>query len=91
MKATLCAGLLFLVGWAAAQEFRGGVLGRITDSTGAVIVGAAIRVTNTETNVAASTVSNQDGNYQIPAVSGYKSNKFNWLENSKDFSPLSCI
>ena len=66
MKATLCAGLLFLVGWAAAQEFRGGVLGRITDSTGAVIVGAAIRVTNTETNVAASTVSNQDGNYQIP-------------------------
>jgi hypothetical protein len=24
-------------------------------------------------------------------VSGYKSNRFNWLENSSDFSPLSCI
>jgi hypothetical protein len=30
-------------------------------------------------------------NCALAAVSGYKSNKFNWLENSKDFSPLSCI
>src|SRR6266566_3014816 len=66
MKAISCVGLLLLGGWAAAQEFRGGVLGRVTDSTGAVIVGAAIRATNTETNVAASTLSNQDGNYKIP-------------------------
>ena len=66
MKAISCVGLLLLGGWAAAQEFRGGILGRVTDSTGAVIVGAAIRATNTETNVAASTLSNQDGNYQIP-------------------------
>src|SRR5207244_8154109 len=66
MKNRLFAGLLLLGAWAAAQEFRGGVLGRITDSTGAVIVGAEIRVVNTETNVAASTRSNQDGNYQVP-------------------------
>jgi len=66
MKAKLCLSLLLLVRWAAAQEFRGGVLGRVTDTTGAVIVGATIRVANTETNVAASTFSNQDGNYQIP-------------------------
>ncbi len=29
--------------------------------------------------------------YNISVVSGYKSNRFNWLENSSDFSPLSCI
>ena len=66
MKARFFAGLLSLCALASAQEFRGGVLGRITDSTGALIVGAEIRVVNTETNVAASTRSNQDGNYQVP-------------------------
>src|SRR5262245_54092051 len=66
MKNRLLAGFFLASAWAAAQEFRGAVLGRITDTTGAVIVGADIRVVNTETNVAASTRSNQDGNYQVP-------------------------
>jgi hypothetical protein len=34
----------------AAQETRGEILGRITDPSGAVIPGAAVRAVNTETN-----------------------------------------
>src|SRR6516165_11401822 len=51
---------------ALAQEYRGTILGRITDPTGAVVVGASIRVFNLETGVAISTTSNEQGNYQIP-------------------------
>ena len=48
------------------QEFRGSILGRITDPSGAVIPGADVKVTNEETNVAIETRTNQDGNYNVP-------------------------
>jgi hypothetical protein len=50
----------------AAQEFRGTILGRVTDTTGAVVPDAAVQATNADTGVVASTRSNADGNYQIP-------------------------
>ena len=50
----------------AAQEFRGAILGRITDTSGAVVPGAAVKATNEETNVAVETKSNAEGNYTIP-------------------------
>ena len=65
MKSRLSALLLVSV-CAMAQEFRGTILGRITDSSGAVVSGAAIQVVNADTNVTTSTTSNQDGNYQVP-------------------------
>ena len=49
-----------------AQEFKGTVLGRITDASGAVVPGAKITVTNTETNVAVDVQSNAEGNYVAP-------------------------
>jgi hypothetical protein len=49
-----------------AQEFRGGILGRVTDPSGAVVPGAAVTVTNQETNVAVETRTNQEGNYNVP-------------------------
>ena len=49
-----------------AQEFRGAILGRITDPSGAVVPGAVVTVTNEETNVAIETQSNRDGNYNVP-------------------------
>ncbi|MEK7408781.1 MAG: carboxypeptidase regulatory-like domain-containing protein [Acidobacteriota bacterium] len=58
--------LLAFPSFLGAQEFRGAILGRITDSSGAVVVGAGIQVTNVETNVAVSTAANQEGNYQVP-------------------------
>lgn len=51
-----------------AQEFRGTLLGRVTDPSGAVIPGAAVKATNQATNVTLETTANESGNYQIPFV-----------------------
>ncbi len=51
---------------AFAQEFRGNLLGRITDSSGAVVPAASVRAINTDTNAAVETKSNAQGNYRIP-------------------------
>ncbi len=62
-------GLLLAVGCPAigwCQEARGAILGRITDASGAIIPGARIRATNLATNTTASSVSNQEGNFEIP-------------------------
>src|SRR4051812_38100333 len=49
-----------------AQEYRGGVLGRVIDPTGAAVAGAKIRVSNVDTGVAVDTTTNAEGNYQAP-------------------------
>ena len=49
-----------------AQEYRGSIHGRIADSSGAVVAGAKVRVSNMETGVAVDTTSNEEGNYQAP-------------------------
>ncbi len=51
---------------ALAQEYRGTILGRVTDPAGAAIVSAKVTVTNEATNVSASTVSAADGAYLVP-------------------------
>jgi hypothetical protein len=51
---------------AAAQEFRGTILGRVTDPQGAAIPGATVIVTNEETNVSSETQTQTDGAYRIP-------------------------
>jgi len=49
-----------------AQEARGTLLGRVTDSSGAVIPGVSITVTNVATGVAIPVESNAEGNYMAP-------------------------
>ena len=51
-----------------AQTSRGAVTGIVADSTGAVISGAAVSLTNTQTGVTRSTVSNGEGAYRFDAV-----------------------
>jgi len=51
-----------------AQSGAGSIQGTITDSTGAVIPGAAIHVINQATGVAADTKSNGAGFYQVPGL-----------------------
>src|SRR5262245_3384027 len=51
-----------------AQTSRGTVSGTVTDSTGAVISGAAVTLTNTATTVSRSTVTNNEGIYRFDAV-----------------------
>jgi hypothetical protein len=49
-----------------AQEYRGTILGRITDPSGAVVAGASVAATQVETGVVTRSTSNETGNYQIP-------------------------
>ena len=50
----------------SGQEARGTLLGRVTDPTGAVIVGAKIGLTNTATSVVYSANTSGSGDYIVP-------------------------
>ena len=52
-----------------AQEFRATVSGRVSDASGAAVVGANIVVTNLATSAANRAVSSDSGDYVIPALS----------------------
>ncbi len=54
---------------AFAQQGRGTILGSVTDQTGAVVPGAQIVITNINTNLEFTAVSNKDGAFNIPALS----------------------
>jgi hypothetical protein len=53
---------------ASAQTSRGTVSGTVTDANGAVIIGAQVTLTHTETAVARDTTTNNDGFYRFDAV-----------------------
>jgi len=48
-----------------AQNPYGRITGRITDSAGALVPNASVRVANVDTNVATHTASNAEGNYEL--------------------------
>src|SRR4028119_2058952 len=50
---------------ATAQDFRGAISGTITDATGGVLPGVTVTVTNVETNVAQTVVTDERGTYQV--------------------------
>ena len=50
---------------ASAQDFRGAITGRVLDSSNARMPGVTVTVTNTDTNVTSSTVTNGEGDYSI--------------------------
>src|SRR5690349_14984762 len=59
--------LLFLTAaLVQAQEYRASLLGVVTDSSGAAIAGAAIKVTNIASGVRSPTVTNGGGSYLVP-------------------------
>src|SRR5262245_14495698 len=49
-----------------AQETRGAILGRVSDSSGGSITGAEVRATNSETGVELTATTNESGNYVLP-------------------------
>ena len=51
-----------------AQEARGTLLGRVSDTSGAVIAGANVRATNVDTGVHFSSVTNKTGDYTFPLL-----------------------
>src|SRR3954462_9051930 len=67
MKRFLCVMLALAVTAisVSAQDFRGGVTGRVVDSSGARLPGVTVTATNVATNVASSTTTNGEGDYAI--------------------------
>lgn len=61
-------GIAVLLNGALAfgQESRATLLGRVVDPSGAVIVNAKVRAINPETNAPVTSVTNDQGNYEIP-------------------------
>ena len=51
---------------ALAQETRGQILGRVVDSSGAVVPGATLKALNTDPKVEASSATNDSGDYILP-------------------------
>lgn len=53
---------------AAAQVDTGVIQGTVRDSSGGVVPGATVTLTNVGTNTSSQTTTNSEGNYQFPAV-----------------------
>jgi len=60
------AGVLLGSSLCFGQESRATLLGRVVDPSSAVVVGAKVRATNVATNAVAASVTNEQGNYEIP-------------------------
>ena len=61
----LLLSLLLAANFVSAQTFRGSILGTVTDTTGAVLPGATVKVRNTATGLERSTQTTAEGNYTI--------------------------
>src|SRR5689334_13712747 len=66
--------LVLLAAPAAGQNFRGSIEGHVVDKSDAAVPGATVTVTNRATNVASTTVTDQNGNYAVPFLDpgGYR-------------------
>ena len=49
-----------------AQDPRGAIIGRVMDSSAAVVPGVEVVAENSVTGVRASTTTNESGNYRVP-------------------------
>lgn len=58
-------GLTVAVAPVAAQTYRGAILGTVSDSSGAVVPGAKVRVVNEDTGLARETKTFEDGSYYV--------------------------
>src|SRR5262245_28516583 len=69
MKRVFFAALAFVCAAALpapAQDFRGQITGRISDTSGGRLPGVTVTATHVATNVATPTTSNSDGEFAIP-------------------------
>src|SRR3954469_20822349 len=53
---------------ARAQAVSGGLVGNLTDQSGASMPGATVTITETNTNISKSTTSNESGSYSFPSL-----------------------
>jgi hypothetical protein len=62
------AGLLILIQVAHAQVDTGAISGIVKDSSGAVVVAATVKITQPETSITSTFVTNGDGFYSAPSL-----------------------
>src|SRR5512139_3541345 len=62
----LALGALLLAGSLAAQEARGRLTGRVTDTTKAPVPGAAVTVIDATRGTTATSTTNNEGLFQVP-------------------------
>jgi hypothetical protein len=70
-KVSFLAGFVFLAALSSAlwaQEATGRILGVVYDPTGAVVPGAHVVVTNTDTHISRETTTDASGSYQVSAL-----------------------
>ncbi|HUS08103.1 MAG TPA: carboxypeptidase regulatory-like domain-containing protein [Bryobacteraceae bacterium] len=82
---TLFVSIVCLYAVANAQETRGQILGRVTDESGAVVVGASVTAVNVATNVASKTTTNDSGDYTLPFLIPGTYNVTSELKGFKSF------
>lgn len=58
---------LFFAATVYAQD-RGAILGRVTDPSGAVVTGANVTITNQDTGIKSTSVTNEAGNYAVRSL-----------------------
>jgi hypothetical protein len=64
----LCLLLIIMVGVAAAQTSRGTIVGTVLDPTGAVVAGAKVTATETQTGEVRTATTNETGSFRIEAA-----------------------
>ena len=64
----LTAAVLSIAALLPAQSNTGIISGRITDASGALVPGAKITVTETDTNTQSDSVTNSDGLFRVPSL-----------------------
>jgi Carboxypeptidase regulatory-like domain len=64
----MCVVLSFASGTAWAQKVTAAITGKVTDTSGAAIAGAKVTATDLERGTALQTVTNSDGDYNLPQV-----------------------
>lgn len=67
LAALVVAGLALCLP-AAAQTFRGSIIGTVTDPAGAVIAGATVTAKNTATGLTRTTQTSTDGSFSLPEL-----------------------
>jgi hypothetical protein len=68
MRATFVVGAMFALSFRGFAQTGGQVTGVVIDPSGSVIVGAAVTITNSQTNLVRKTTTNSAGYYSFPVL-----------------------
>src|SRR6202140_3220429 len=68
MRIAFFVGAMFVLSVTGFAQTAGQITGQVTDASDAIVVGATVTVTNSQTNVARTITTNSAGDYTFPAI-----------------------